>query len=141
MERWLEDIRMAIDLAEQSISPNTDLFIAGLPDNSKPLYIYSFFTYCTNQHLSHDSQSCQRMVALSWSQRMNSAAHVHLWSGRVTAETPPCMSAGIATPACQWWTSASLWRYEAFLLLILCSGALSPVSVLFIGFPLEFFLW
>uniref|UniRef100_H3CSA1 FERM, ARHGEF and pleckstrin domain-containing protein 1 n=1 Tax=Tetraodon nigroviridis TaxID=99883 RepID=H3CSA1_TETNG len=33
MERWLEDIRMAIDLAEQSSSPNSDLFSAGLPDN------------------------------------------------------------------------------------------------------------
>ncbi|XP_011604535.1 FERM, ARHGEF and pleckstrin domain-containing protein 1-like isoform X1 [Takifugu rubripes] len=33
MERWLEDIRMAIDLAEQSISPNTDLLSDGLPGN------------------------------------------------------------------------------------------------------------
>lgn len=40
MERWLEDIRMAIDLAEQSISPNTDLFSASLPDDSKSFYIY-----------------------------------------------------------------------------------------------------
>lgn len=39
MERWLEDIRMAIDLAEQSISPNTDLFSVGLPDNSESFYI------------------------------------------------------------------------------------------------------
>lgn len=38
MERWLEDIRMAIDLAEQSISPNTDLLSDGLPGNSKPIY-------------------------------------------------------------------------------------------------------
>lgn len=48
MERWLEDIRMAIDLAEQSISPNTDLFSAGLPDNSKFFYIYyikQFFSF------------------------------------------------------------------------------------------------
>ena len=35
MERWVEDIRMAIDLAEQSSSPNTDLLFSGLPDNSK----------------------------------------------------------------------------------------------------------
>lgn len=38
MERWLEDIRMAIDLAEQSISPNTDLLSASLPDNSKVFF-------------------------------------------------------------------------------------------------------
>lgn len=37
MERWLEDIRMAIDLAEQSTSPNTDLLSTGLPGNSMPL--------------------------------------------------------------------------------------------------------
>lgn len=36
MERWLEDIRMAIDLAEQSTSPNTDLLSTGLPGNSMP---------------------------------------------------------------------------------------------------------
>ncbi|KAG7271288.1 hypothetical protein CRUP_003242 [Coryphaenoides rupestris] len=28
------------------------------------------------------------------------------WSAPVTAATPPCTSAGIATPACPWWTSA-----------------------------------
>uniref|UniRef100_A0A665T133 FERM, ARHGEF and pleckstrin domain-containing protein 1 n=1 Tax=Echeneis naucrates TaxID=173247 RepID=A0A665T133_ECHNA len=35
MERWVEDIRMAIDLAEQSSSPSTDLLSTSLPDNSK----------------------------------------------------------------------------------------------------------
>uniref|UniRef100_A0A665T984 FERM, ARHGEF and pleckstrin domain-containing protein 1 n=1 Tax=Echeneis naucrates TaxID=173247 RepID=A0A665T984_ECHNA len=34
MERWVEDIRMAIDLAEQSSSPSTDLLSTSLPDNS-----------------------------------------------------------------------------------------------------------
>uniref|UniRef100_A0A3P8T9S1 FERM, ARHGEF and pleckstrin domain-containing protein 1 n=1 Tax=Amphiprion percula TaxID=161767 RepID=A0A3P8T9S1_AMPPE len=34
MERWVEDIRMAIDLAEQSISPNNDLLSTSLSDNS-----------------------------------------------------------------------------------------------------------
>ncbi|CAJ1086766.1 FERM%2C ARHGEF and pleckstrin domain-containing protein 1-like isoform X1 [Xyrichtys novacula] len=33
MERWVEDIRMAIDLAEQSSSPNTDLVSTSLSDN------------------------------------------------------------------------------------------------------------
>uniref|UniRef100_A0A3P8T9N4 FERM, ARHGEF and pleckstrin domain-containing protein 1 n=1 Tax=Amphiprion percula TaxID=161767 RepID=A0A3P8T9N4_AMPPE len=33
MERWVEDIRMAIDLAEQSISPNNDLLSTSLSDN------------------------------------------------------------------------------------------------------------
>lgn len=35
MERWVEDIRMAIDLAEQSSSLNTDLLSTSLADNSK----------------------------------------------------------------------------------------------------------
>uniref|UniRef100_A0A4W6DKB9 FERM, ARHGEF and pleckstrin domain-containing protein 1 n=1 Tax=Lates calcarifer TaxID=8187 RepID=A0A4W6DKB9_LATCA len=35
MERWVEDIRMAIDLAEQSSGLNTDLLSTGLSDNSK----------------------------------------------------------------------------------------------------------
>ncbi|KAA8579490.1 hypothetical protein FQN60_006583 [Etheostoma spectabile] len=35
MERWVEDIRMAIDLAEQTSSPNTDLLSTSLSDNSK----------------------------------------------------------------------------------------------------------
>uniref|UniRef100_A0A8C4ESE0 FERM, ARHGEF and pleckstrin domain-containing protein 1 n=1 Tax=Dicentrarchus labrax TaxID=13489 RepID=A0A8C4ESE0_DICLA len=35
MERWVEDIRMAIDLAEQSSSPSTDLLSTSLSDNSK----------------------------------------------------------------------------------------------------------
>ncbi|XP_070850070.1 FERM, ARHGEF and pleckstrin domain-containing protein 1-like isoform X1 [Chaetodon trifascialis] len=33
MERWVEDIRMAIDLAEQSSSPSTDLLSTSLSDN------------------------------------------------------------------------------------------------------------
>ncbi|KAG7239325.1 hypothetical protein INR49_029290 [Caranx melampygus] len=33
MERWVEDIRMAIDLAEQSSSPDTDLLSTSLSDN------------------------------------------------------------------------------------------------------------
>ncbi|XP_058474257.1 FERM, ARHGEF and pleckstrin domain-containing protein 1-like isoform X1 [Solea solea] len=33
MERWVEDIRMAIDLAEQSSSPGTDLLSTSLTDN------------------------------------------------------------------------------------------------------------
>ncbi|XP_035508944.1 FERM, ARHGEF and pleckstrin domain-containing protein 2 [Morone saxatilis] len=33
MERWVEDIRMAIDLAEQSSSPNTDLLSTSISDN------------------------------------------------------------------------------------------------------------
>ncbi|XP_078099444.1 FERM, ARHGEF and pleckstrin domain-containing protein 1-like isoform X2 [Sander vitreus] len=33
MERWVEDIRMAIDLAEQTSSPNTDLLSTSLSDN------------------------------------------------------------------------------------------------------------
>uniref|UniRef100_A0AAQ5ZWT3 FERM, ARHGEF and pleckstrin domain-containing protein 1 n=1 Tax=Amphiprion ocellaris TaxID=80972 RepID=A0AAQ5ZWT3_AMPOC len=37
MERWVEDIRMAIDLAEQSSSPNNDLLSTSLSDN-KLLY-------------------------------------------------------------------------------------------------------
>uniref|UniRef100_A0A671XW02 FERM, ARHGEF and pleckstrin domain-containing protein 1 n=1 Tax=Sparus aurata TaxID=8175 RepID=A0A671XW02_SPAAU len=37
MERWVEDIRMAIDLAEQSSSPNADLLSTSLSDNSKSL--------------------------------------------------------------------------------------------------------
>lgn len=36
MERWVEDIRMAIDLAEQSNSPQADLLTASLSENSKP---------------------------------------------------------------------------------------------------------
>lgn len=36
MERWVEDIRMAIDLAEQSNSPQADLLSASLSENSKP---------------------------------------------------------------------------------------------------------
>lgn len=40
MECWLEDIRMAIDLAEQSISPSSDQFSTGLLDNSKSSNIY-----------------------------------------------------------------------------------------------------
>uniref|UniRef100_A0A3P8R1L1 FERM, ARHGEF and pleckstrin domain-containing protein 1 n=1 Tax=Astatotilapia calliptera TaxID=8154 RepID=A0A3P8R1L1_ASTCA len=35
MERWVEDIRMAIDLAEQSSSLNNDLLSTSLSDNSK----------------------------------------------------------------------------------------------------------
>ncbi len=35
MERWVEDIRMAIDLAEQSSSPDNDLLSTSLSDNSK----------------------------------------------------------------------------------------------------------
>uniref|UniRef100_A0A673C2D6 FERM, ARHGEF and pleckstrin domain-containing protein 1 n=1 Tax=Sphaeramia orbicularis TaxID=375764 RepID=A0A673C2D6_9TELE len=35
MERWVEDIRMAIDLAEQSSSPHTDLLSTSPIDNSK----------------------------------------------------------------------------------------------------------
>lgn len=35
MERWVEDIRMAIDLAEHSSSPGTDLLSTSLSDNSK----------------------------------------------------------------------------------------------------------
>ncbi|KAM8873117.1 FERM, ARHGEF and pleckstrin domain-containing protein 1-like [Synchiropus picturatus] len=35
MEKWLEDIRMAVDLAEQSSSPPTDLLSPALTDNSK----------------------------------------------------------------------------------------------------------
>lgn len=157
---------MAIDLAEQSISPNTDLLSDGLPGNSKPIYygrwsfsmhpfpsfltellhnfpfyifVYlesSLISICANQHLSNGSQSCQRTVGLSWSLRMNSAARAPRWSGRVTAATPLCTSAGIATPACQWWTSVLLWRYQAPLLLILYSVVFrpfSPVCVLFIG--------
>lgn len=167
MERWLEDIRMAIDLAEQSISPNTDLLSDGLPGNSKPIYyvrrsmhpfpplltellhnfpfhifvilessLMAYIAIYANQHLSNGCQSCQRTVGLSWSLRMNSAARAPPWSGRVTAATPLCTSAGIATPACQWWTSVLLWRYQAPLLLILYSAVFrpfSPVSVLFIG--------
>ncbi|XP_069020159.1 FERM, ARHGEF and pleckstrin domain-containing protein 1-like isoform X1 [Embiotoca jacksoni] len=33
MERWVEDIRMAIDLAEQSSSPSSDLLSTTFPDN------------------------------------------------------------------------------------------------------------
>ncbi|MEQ2180778.1 hypothetical protein GOODEAATRI_004892, partial [Goodea atripinnis] len=35
MERWVEDIRMAIDLAEQNSNPNTDLLSTSPPENSK----------------------------------------------------------------------------------------------------------
>uniref|UniRef100_A0A667XSY9 FERM, ARHGEF and pleckstrin domain-containing protein 1 n=1 Tax=Myripristis murdjan TaxID=586833 RepID=A0A667XSY9_9TELE len=35
MERWVEDIRMAIDLAEQSSSPHADLLSTSLTDSSK----------------------------------------------------------------------------------------------------------
>lgn len=35
MERWVEDIRMAIDLAEQSSGLNNDLLSTNLSDNSK----------------------------------------------------------------------------------------------------------
>uniref|UniRef100_A0A8C4EJC2 FERM, ARHGEF and pleckstrin domain-containing protein 1 n=1 Tax=Dicentrarchus labrax TaxID=13489 RepID=A0A8C4EJC2_DICLA len=35
MERWVEDIRMAIDLAEQSSSPSTDLLSTSLSDNTE----------------------------------------------------------------------------------------------------------
>lgn len=35
MERWVEDIRMAIDLAEQSSGPHTDLLATSLSDHSK----------------------------------------------------------------------------------------------------------
>uniref|UniRef100_A0A7N9AQV2 FERM, ARHGEF and pleckstrin domain-containing protein 1 n=1 Tax=Mastacembelus armatus TaxID=205130 RepID=A0A7N9AQV2_9TELE len=37
MERWVEDIRLAIDLAEQSSSPDTDLLSSSLSENSKSL--------------------------------------------------------------------------------------------------------
>uniref|UniRef100_A0A7N9ANG3 FERM, ARHGEF and pleckstrin domain-containing protein 1 n=1 Tax=Mastacembelus armatus TaxID=205130 RepID=A0A7N9ANG3_9TELE len=40
MERWVEDIRLAIDLAEQSSSPDTDLLSSSLSENSKSA-IYS----------------------------------------------------------------------------------------------------
>lgn len=56
-------------------------------------------------------QSCWRTAEPSRSLRRSSAARARLWSARVTAATPPCTSAGIATPACPWWTSVSLWRY------------------------------
>lgn len=39
MERWVEDIRMAIDLAEQSSSPHTDLLSTSPTDNSKPAFV------------------------------------------------------------------------------------------------------
>lgn len=35
MERWVEDIRMAIDLAEQSSGPHADLLATSLSDHSK----------------------------------------------------------------------------------------------------------
>lgn len=57
-------------------------------------------------------QSCRRTGGPSWSRRRSCAARARLWSARVTAATPPCTSAGTATPACPWWTSASLWRYR-----------------------------
>uniref|UniRef100_A0A7N6BWE0 FERM, ARHGEF and pleckstrin domain-containing protein 1 n=1 Tax=Anabas testudineus TaxID=64144 RepID=A0A7N6BWE0_ANATE len=38
MERWVEDIRMAIDLAEQSSSPNTDLLSTSPSDNSESVF-------------------------------------------------------------------------------------------------------
>lgn len=57
-------------------------------------------------------QSCRRTVELSWSRRRNSAARARPWSARVTVVTPPCTSAGIATPACPWWTLVLLWRYR-----------------------------
>ncbi|KAM4602229.1 FERM, ARHGEF and pleckstrin domain-containing protein 1-like isoform 2-T2 [Polymixia lowei] len=37
MERWVEDIRMAIDLAEQSSSPDDDLLSTSLSDNTRSL--------------------------------------------------------------------------------------------------------
>lgn len=75
---------------------------------------------------------------LTWSRRRNSATRARPWSGRVTVETPLCTSAGIATPACQWWTSVLLWRYDASLLLLLYPGAFwtfCPVPVME-NFPL-----
>lgn len=65
-----------------------------------------------NPRLPVVPQSCRRTAARSWSRRRSSAARARLWSARVTAVTPPCTCAGIATPACPWWTSASLWRYR-----------------------------
>lgn len=65
-----------------------------------------------NPRLAVVPQSCRRTAARSWSRRRSSAARARLWSARVTAVTPPCTCAGIATPACPWWTSASLWRYR-----------------------------
>lgn len=57
-------------------------------------------------------QSCRRTVELIWSLRRSSAARARPWSARVTVVTPPCTSAGIATPACPWWTLVLLWRYQ-----------------------------
>lgn len=76
-------------------------------------------------------QSCQRTVELSRSQRRSYVARVHLWSARVTVVTPLCMSAGIATPACPWWTLALLWRYQTvFVFLNLLSKHHISVSAL-----------
>lgn len=57
-------------------------------------------------------QSCRRTVELSRSRRRSSAARARLWSAKATVVTPPCTSAGIATPACPWWTLVLLWRYQ-----------------------------
>lgn len=45
MERWMEDIRMAIDLAEQSSSPHTDLLSTSPSDNSESVLYCMYRTH------------------------------------------------------------------------------------------------
>lgn len=84
--------------------------------NSTPVRA-EFFLLTSMSELPVVQQSCRRTAELSWSRRRSSAARAHLWSVRVTVVTPPSTSAGIATPACPWWTLVLLWRYQAEFLL------------------------
>lgn len=135
MERWVEDIRMAIDLAEQSSSPNVELLSTSPPDTSKMLPVDQQSNW--SQHPSRRRvfvlQSLWRTLELSWSRKRSSAARARPSSVRVTVATPPFTSAGIATPACPWWTSASPWRccsaLRTHLCFILCGFLLSLSSL------------
>lgn len=71
-------------------------------------------------------------MAASWSRRRSSAALAPPWSARVTVVTPPCTSAGIATPACPWWTLVLPWRYQKpclFLIVFSLLTSHAPVAV------------
>uniref|UniRef100_A0A665T137 FERM, ARHGEF and pleckstrin domain-containing protein 1 n=1 Tax=Echeneis naucrates TaxID=173247 RepID=A0A665T137_ECHNA len=71
MERWVEDIRMAIDLAEQSSSPSTDLLSTSLPDNSKSLLEDSGAEQESEEELCSSRSSLERQ-----GHRGNTTVHV-----------------------------------------------------------------
>uniref|UniRef100_A0A7N8XKT9 FERM, ARHGEF and pleckstrin domain-containing protein 1 n=1 Tax=Mastacembelus armatus TaxID=205130 RepID=A0A7N8XKT9_9TELE len=69
MERWVEDIRLAIDLAEQSSSPDTDLLSSSLSENSKS------YQYRTLQEM--EDELCSSRSSLErQGHRGNTTVHV-----------------------------------------------------------------